>query len=102
MAGWFTEFSGRKLALIRLGKDVELVLAAALTTSLFLGGPNTSVPILAALLFFVKTTIVVALLTTLRALFARFRVDQMISGAWRYLLPLALLQVLLVQLGLGR
>jgi NADH:ubiquinone oxidoreductase subunit H len=60
------------------------------------------VPILAALLFLVKTTIMVALLTTLRALFARFRVDQMISGAWKYLLPLALLQVLLVQLGLGR
>jgi len=102
VAGWSTEFSGRKLALIRLGKDVELVLAASLITSLFLGGPNSSLPILAIGFFLLKTTLVVVLLTTLRALFARFRVDQMIGGAWKYLLPLAILQIILVQLGLGR
>ena len=46
VAGWLTEFTGRKLALIRLGKNVELVLAASLITSLYFGGPNSlwSVP----------------------------------------------------------
>lgn len=102
VAGWVTEFSGRKLALIRLGKDMELVLAASLITSLFLGGPNCSLPILAIVFFLLKTTLVVVLLTTLRALFARFRIDQMIAGAWKYLLPLAILQMVLIQLGLGR
>ncbi len=102
VAGWFTEFSGRKLALIRLGKDVELVLSASLITSLFLGGPNSSLSILSIGFFLVKTTLVVVLLTTLRALFARFRIDQMIGGAWKYLTPIAVLQVILVQLGLGR
>jgi NADH-quinone oxidoreductase subunit H len=102
VAGWSTEFSGRKLALIRLGKDVELVLAASLITSLFLGGSHSSLPILAIAFFLLKTTLVVVFLTTLRALFARFRIDQMIAGAWKYLIPIAIFQMVLIQLGLGR
>jgi NADH-quinone oxidoreductase subunit H len=102
VAGWSTEFSGRKLALIRLGKDVELVLAASLITSLFLGGSHSSLPILAIAFFLLKTTFAVVFLTTLRALFARFRIDQMIVGAWKYLIPIAILQMVLIQFGLGR
>lgn len=102
VAGWSTEFSGRKLALIRLGKDVELVLAASLITSLFLGGSHSSLPILAIAFFLLKTTLAVVFLTTLRALFARFRIDQMIVGAWKYLIPIAILQMVLIQFGLGR
>ena len=102
VAGWSTEYSGKKLALIRLGKDAELLLAASLITSLFLGGPQSSLPLLAVASFLFKTTFAVLLLTTLRALFARFRIDQMIAGAWKYLIPIAILQMVLVQLGLGR
>jgi NADH-quinone oxidoreductase subunit H len=101
VAGWMTEFGGPRLALIRLGKDAQLLLAASLITSLFLGGP-TSLWIIPPIVFFlIKTTIAVILLTTLRALFARFRIDQMIAGTWKYLLPLATLQIVLIQLGLG-
>lgn len=102
VAGWSTEYSGRKLALIRLGKDVELVLAASLITSLFLGGPSSPLPIPAIVVFLLKTTLAVVLLTILRALFARFRIDQMIVVAWKYLIPIAILQMVLIQLGLGR
>ncbi|MCK4440156.1 NADH-quinone oxidoreductase subunit H, partial [Candidatus Bathyarchaeota archaeon] len=38
----------------------------------------------------------------LRAIFARFRIDQTLSGMWKYLLPLATLQIILIQLGIGR
>jgi NADH-quinone oxidoreductase subunit H len=102
VAGWLTEFSGRKLALIRLGKNVELVLAASLTTALFLGGPSGWQGIPPIIFFLFKATGVVLLLTGLRALFARFRIDQMIAGAWKYLLPIATLQIVLIQFGLGR
>jgi NADH-quinone oxidoreductase subunit H len=51
--------------------------------------------------FLIKTIAVVLLLTLLRAVFARFRIDQMISGMWNYLLPLAILQMVLIQLGFG-
>jgi NADH-quinone oxidoreductase subunit H len=101
VAGWRTEFSGRKLALLRLGKDLELVLASALITSLYLGGPQQLWLIPPIVAFLVKTTFAVMLLSLLRAVFARFRIDQMLSGMWKYLLPLATLQIILIQAGLG-
>ncbi|TET64436.1 NADH-quinone oxidoreductase subunit H [Candidatus Bathyarchaeota archaeon] len=102
VAGWRTEFSGRKLALLRLGKNLELVLASALITSLYLGGSQQFWLIPPIVIFLVKTTFAVMLLSFLRAVFARLRIDQMLSGMWKYLLPLATLQVILIQFGLGR
>lgn len=101
VAGWQTEYSGRKLALFRLGKDLELVFASALLVALYLGGPQQVWFVPAIVTFLIKTVAVVLLLTLLRAVFARFRIDQMISGMWKYLLPLAILQMILIQIGLG-
>ena len=39
-AGWSTEFSGTRPALIRLGKNLELLLASSLISALYLGGPE--------------------------------------------------------------
>jgi NADH-quinone oxidoreductase subunit H len=102
VAGWFVEFSGKKLALLRLAKNFELVLAASLMTALYLGGPsgpgvlpwNLQRPVY----FLVKSLTCLLVLANLRALFARFRIDQVLQGAWKYLTPLALLQVALVEL----
>ncbi len=93
--GWQVEFSGKKLALLQLGRDVKIVLASALLTSLFLGGPAG--PILPPIVwFFLKTTLCVLVLSNLSALFARFRIDQMLRWAWQYLTPLAVLQVMAI------
>lgn len=102
VAGWQTEFTGRKLALLKIGKDLELVLASALITSLYLGGPQPFWLIPPVITFLAKTTLAVMLLSFLRAVFARFRIDQVFSVMWKYLLPLATLQIILIQLGLGR
>lgn len=101
VAGWRTEFSGRKLALFRLGRDLEIVLAAALITSLFLGGAQPLGFVPAVAVFLIKTIAVIVLFSFTRALFARFRIDQMISGMWKYLLPIAMIQIVLIQLGVG-
>ncbi len=102
VAGWQTEFSGRKLALIRLAFDLELILAAGLITSLFLGGPSGPINIIPGIIWFlIKATIVVLIISNLRALFARFRIDQMISGSWKYLVPLAIIQIIILELILG-
>jgi NADH-quinone oxidoreductase subunit H len=101
VAGWRTEFSGKKLALIRLGRNVELVLASALIAALYLGGIQDLYFIPAAVMFVVKTVVVVLLFSFLRAIFARLRIDQSIGGMWRYLLPLAILQIVLIEVGIG-
>jgi NADH-quinone oxidoreductase subunit H len=101
VAGWQTEYSGRKLALFRLGKDLEILLASALIASLYLGGAEQLWLVSPIFTFLIKTILVILLLTLLRAIFARFRIDQMISGMWKYLLPIAILQMILIQVSLG-
>jgi len=91
VGGWLVEFGGRKLALIRLAKDLELVLAGSLLASLYLGGPS-GLGNLHVLIYLIKLLACVFALSNLRALFARYRIDQLLVGAWKYLTPLALLQ----------
>ena len=93
--GWQVEYSGVKLALLNSGHKVKMVLAAGLLTSIYLGGPTG--PILPPIVWFIlKTSFCVMILSNLSALFARFRIDQLVKGAWKYLVPLAVLQVMAV------
>ena len=93
VGGTFTEYSGKKLALFRLTFDIELVVASGLLAAVFLGGfPGGAV--VGFIHFVVKTLFVIFLLSLLRALTSRIRVDQVVSFAWRYLAPLAVLQLL--------
>jgi len=97
VAGWQTEFSGKKLALIKLGKNVELTLASALVAALYLGGPQEIWLIPPVIGFLVKTTAVLMIFATLRGAFARFRIDQVLRGSWKYLVPITILQIILIQ-----
>jgi NADH-quinone oxidoreductase subunit H len=89
VAGWETELSGKKLAIVRLGKSLEFLFACSLIVCLFLGGGNF-------LEFLLKLTSVVLLFSILRAIFARWRIDQTVKVVWKYLIPLSLLQILLI------
>jgi NADH-quinone oxidoreductase subunit H len=93
VGGTFTEYSGKKLALFRLTFDIEMVVASGLLAAVFLGGfPGGAV--LGFLQFVVKTLFIIFLLSLLRALTSRIRVDQVVSFAWKVLTPLAVLQLL--------
>ena len=95
VGGTFTEYSGKKLALFRLTFDIELVVSSGLLAAVFLGGfPGGAV--VGFIHFVVKTLFVIFLLCLLRALTSRIRVDQVISFAWKYLAPLAVLQLLAI------
>ena len=95
VGGTFTEYSGKKLALFRLTFDIELVVSSGLLAAVFLGGfPGGA--IVGFIHFVVKTLFVIFLLCLLRALTSRIRVDQVISFAWKYLAPLAVLQLLAI------
>ncbi len=103
VAGWLTEFSGRRLALFRFATDVELTLAAALMAALFLGGPyGPAIPVIPVqvsyfLWFMFKTTVLVLVLANIRTLFARLRIDQMVHFSWRYLIVAAVAEAVFIQ-----
>ena len=99
--GWQVEYSGKKLGLLWVGHDIKLVLASALLTSLFLGGPAGPWPIPPLVWFVLKTVICILIFSNASALFARFRIDQMLVGSWRYLVPLSILYIMAVQIMAG-
>jgi len=93
VGGTFTEYSGKKLALFRLTFDIELVVASGLLAAVFLGGfPGGAV--VGFVHFVVKTLVIIFLLSLIRALTSRIRVDQVVSFAWKVLAPLAVVQLL--------
>ncbi len=102
VAGWLTEFTGRRLALLRLSVDIETVLAAALLSAIFLGGPYgpslSNMPqVFYFIWFFIKATAIILVLSNIKGLFARLRIDQMVHTAWKYLTIIAVAQIILVQ-----
>jgi NADH-quinone oxidoreductase subunit H len=97
VGGWFVEFSGKKLALIKLTKSLELTLAISLIVSLYLGGPS-AITITHPLVYVLKSVLCLFIFANLKALFARFRIDQFLIGAWKYLTPLAILQIVIIQI----
>jgi NADH-quinone oxidoreductase subunit H len=96
--GWKTEFNGRGLALIHLASDVKLLLSASLVTTIYLGGPAPWGLLPPILSYLGKTTLVILLFSTLKSMFARFRLDQVLSGTWKFLVPLAIVQIALLEL----
>jgi NADH-quinone oxidoreductase subunit H len=101
VAGHETEYSGGKLAFLKLARDVQVVFGAALITVLFLGGANGPVPFgflpefWGTLWFVLKVIGVVILSEYLTVLFARLRIDQVVTINWRIMLPLSVLSLML-------
>jgi len=100
VGGLETEFTGAKLAFLHLTRDVQIVFGSALVVELFLGGPYGPVffgPswIWYTLWFVLKVLAVVLISEYITTVVARFRIDQVLSGNWRILLPAALLSLIL-------
>jgi len=101
VAGPLVEYSGRRLALFRLARDAEMVVGAGLIAVIFLGGPMPLIEtepiylswICGAFVFLLKTLFVIFLLILMKSAVARIRTDQMISLAYKWLIPLTLLQI---------
>lgn len=100
VGGLETEFCGGKLAFLRLTRDMQIVFGAALVVELFLGGPYGPVffgfPAFWYFLWFVLKLLAVVVVTEyLTCLFARFRIDQVLTANWKVLLPLSVLSLTL-------
>ena len=104
VAGPLVEYSGRRLALFRLARDAEMVVGAGLITAVFLGGPLPLVSLqpviltwtVGAVVFLLKTLFVILLLILIKSAVARIRTDQMISFAYRWLIPLTFIQIFII------
>ncbi len=100
VGGYETEYSGRKLAFIKLSEDFQFLIGAALVTELFLGGSYG--PVLFGMpelwhvfWFMVKTIGVVFVLEYVGNVSARLRIDQVVHGNWKLMIPLSILSLAL-------
>ncbi len=94
VSGAFVEYSGKLLAIFKAANDCELVLVAAVIAAIFLPFV-TDIFLVNLLLFFVKTIFILALLSLMRSAMARLRLDQVVSFYWKYMMPLAVAQIIL-------
>ncbi len=99
-AGWQVELSGRRLAFYRLALNLELIFGVGLIVSLYLGGPTgvflfEPLWLSCTIWFFIKFFIVLIIVSIFEALMARFRIDQVLNIFWKYITPLAILQIIL-------
>lgn len=94
VAGTFTEYGGRLLALFRLCVDVEMIVGASLIAAVFLPFGLGLPAWLAFVLYLLKVEAIIFLISFLRTIMARLRIDQMINFCWTVLAPLAFLQLI--------
>ena len=94
VAGFHTEYSGMKFAMFYLVEYAEAVAISAIITTLFLSGWRG--PLLPPWLWFVSKVIIVffAMVWT-RTTLPRVRIDQLMAFAWKFLFPLALINLVI-------
>jgi len=95
VAGFHTEYSGMKFALIMVGEYLSVILTSAMIVTLFFGGwlgPAFLPPIV---WFTLKTATAICFFVLLRAAIPRPRYDQLMSLGWKILLPVTLVNILI-------
>jgi NADH-quinone oxidoreductase subunit H len=114
ISGYFTEYSGMKQGLFMLSEFVEIAIIAALFVTLFFGGYNLPwmsdagftlpggavlamshgwVVVVQLVTFLVKVLLLCSFQILVRWTLPRFRWDQLLRFAWKFLLPLAIINL---------
>ncbi len=94
VAGFHIEYSGMKFAMFYLVEYCEVLAISAIITTLFLGGWRG--PLLPPFLWFlIKVFGVFFLIFWVRSTIPRLRIDQVMAFAWKCLLPLALINLVI-------
>jgi NADH-quinone oxidoreductase subunit H len=98
IAGYYIEYSGFKFALFFLGEYIGMFAASGLAITLFLGGWHAPFPFLdwvpSYLWFFGKLLALICLFIWVRGTLPRLRMDQLMNFAWKFMLPMALINIL--------
>jgi NADH-quinone oxidoreductase subunit H len=97
IAGYYTEYSGFKFALFFLGEYLGMFAISGLGITLFLGGWTAPFSFLtwvpSYLWFFAKLLGLVVMFIWIRGTLPRLRMDQLMNFAWKFMLPMALLNL---------
>jgi NADH-quinone oxidoreductase subunit H len=98
VAGFHVEYSGMAFAVFFLAEYANMILIAALTTLMFLGGwlsPVTFLPD-GILWWLLKTGFVLFLFLWFRATFPRYRYDQIMRLGWKVFIPITIVWIVVV------
>jgi NADH-quinone oxidoreductase subunit H len=94
VAGFHTEYTGMRFALFFLAEYTNMFIVAAVATVLFLGGWRG--PFLPGVIWFLlKVYAIIFVLMWFRWTFPRVRFDQLVTFAWKILIPLAFVNLLI-------
>jgi NADH-quinone oxidoreductase subunit H len=97
IAGHLTEYSGFKYALFFLAEYLGMFAVSGLAVTLFLGGWHAPLPFLGWMptyvWFMAKLMFIVCLFIWVRGTLPRLRVDQLLNFAWKFMLPMSLLNL---------
>jgi NADH-quinone oxidoreductase subunit H len=98
IAGYYIEYSGFKFALFFLGEYLGMFATSGLAITLFLGGWSAPFSFLtwipSYLWFFLKLLVFIAAFIWVRGTFPRLRMDQLMGFAWKFMLPMTLLNLI--------
>jgi len=99
--GYLTEYSGFRFLFFFIAEYANMFSMAAIAATLFLGGywlpgiPEVTLAYVGPLVLFAKAFLLVFVMIWFRWTFPRLREDQLQSLAWRWLIPLSLLNIIL-------
>ncbi|MHB1420482.1 MAG: NADH-quinone oxidoreductase subunit NuoH [Bacillota bacterium] len=97
VAGYLTEYSGMRFALFYLGEYTHLLGTSAIITTLFLGGWQG--PWLPPIIWFmIKCYGVILIYMWVRWTYPRIRMDHLMQFCWKFVLPLALINLAITSL----
>jgi NADH-quinone oxidoreductase subunit H len=98
IAGYYLEYSGFKFALFFLGEYIGMFAVSGLAITLFLGGWQAPFAFLtwvpSYVWFFTKLMGLIAGFIWVRGTLPRLRMDQLMNFAWKFMLPMALINIL--------
>lgn len=94
VAGYHTEYSGMRFALFFLAEYTNIFIVSAIAATFFLGGYQG--PVLPGIVWFLaKSYLLVFVIIWLRWTYPRVRFDQLLNFAWKGLIPLAFLNLII-------
>ncbi len=98
VAGFHVEYSGMAFAVFFLAEYANMILIAALTTLMFLGGWMSPLPFLpdGFLWWALKVAFVLFLFLWFRATFPRYRYDQIMRLGWKVFIPITIVWIVVV------